>query len=84
MDERPLIRASDIGLWSFCHRAWWLARVRNATHRAPERLAHGVAVHEAHGRTLHAAHRYRQWGNHLLAVAAFLSGLLLLLWLLQH
>ncbi len=82
--ERSLIRASDIGLWSFCRRAWWLARVHGAAHQQPERLAHGVAVHETHGQTLLRAQRYRQWGHRLLALAIMLGGLLLLLWLWQN
>lgn len=81
--EPSLIRASDIGLWSFCQRAWWLARVRGATHQQPDRLAYGVAAHEVHGHTMRRASVYRHWGHRLLALAFVLSGLLLLLWLWQ-
>ncbi|MCB0061387.1 MAG: hypothetical protein KDE19_04710, partial [Caldilineaceae bacterium] len=61
--KQSLVRASDIGLWSYCHRAWWLARVRQVPHRYPKRLTHGQAVHEAHGRTLAQAHRYQRWAR---------------------
>lgn len=77
-----LVRASDIGLWAYCHRAWWLARVRNAPHRYPERLARGTTVHEAHGRTVHRAHRYQQWARTFLALGLLLLGIALVGWLL--
>jgi len=81
--QRELVRASDIGLWSYCQRAWWLARVRGATHQHPERLARGTAVHQAHGKSVAQAQRYRRWGHRLLALAIMLIGLALLLWLWQ-
>jgi len=82
--ERSLVRASDIGLWSYCQRAWWLARVRGTSHQYPERLTRGTDVHEAHGITVAQAQRYRRWGHRLLAVAILLVGLALLLWLWQY
>jgi hypothetical protein len=47
--DRTLVRASDVGLYAFCARAWWLARVQEADHDNPARLAHGTSVHSAHG-----------------------------------
>jgi hypothetical protein len=47
--DRTLVRASDVGLYAFCARAWWLARVQEAEHDNPARLAHGTSVHSAHG-----------------------------------
>jgi hypothetical protein len=48
-EDRSLVRASDIGLWAFCHRAWWLANVAGAQHGNLAVLEHGTAVHAAHG-----------------------------------
>jgi hypothetical protein len=79
--QRPLVRASDIGLWAYCHRAWWLHRVKGAAHQRPARLAHGVAVHEAHSHTLRQAHSYRQWAYRLVALALMLLGLAIIIWL---
>jgi len=81
--EPSLVRASDMALWSFCQRAWWLARVQGTTHQHPGRLAHGVTFHETHGHTLQRAQQFRQWAYRLLALALMLSGLLLLFWLWQ-
>lgn len=83
-EKRTLVRASDIGLWAYCERAWWLARVTNAPHRYPKRLTHGTAVHEAHGQTVARAHRYQHWARQLLAFSLLLFGLALLFWLLQN
>ncbi len=86
MKQRPqqtLVRASDVGQWAYCHRAWWLARVRNAPHQRPERLARGTHLHEAHGRTMARAQQYRHWAHRIFAAALLLLGLLLLLWLIQ-
>lgn len=81
--DRMLVRASDIGLWAYCHRAWWLARVHKAPHRYPERLAHGTAVHETHGRVIVRAQRAQQWARILLALGVLLLGIALVLWLVQ-
>ena len=58
--DPELVRASDIGLWAYCHRAWWLARVQQATHQAPERLAYGVELHAEHGAHLRRAQRLQR------------------------
>jgi len=53
--DRTLVRASDIGLWAYCQRAWWLAQVQGAAHENPQILTRGADAHAAHGaRTLRA------------------------------
>jgi len=47
--DRTLVRASDIGLYAFCARAWWLAQVQKAAHDDPARLTQGTVAHAAHG-----------------------------------
>lgn len=71
---RSLVRASDLGSWDYCRRAWWLAAVKGAPHRRPERLQQGNRAHRQHGQTVIAAARGERWG--WIATA---SGLLLLL-----
>lgn len=82
-EDRSLVRASDIGLWAQCHRAWWLAKVKIAPHRNPHVLAAGVEAHVAHGAQVQSAAALRRWGIALVAVALLLGGLLLLLQVLQ-
>ena len=70
--DRTLVRASDIGLWAYCHRAWWLAQVKGAAHQNPQILARGAEVHAAHGaRSMHAqkVQRIGMW----LLIVAFLT-----------
>ena len=70
-NDRSLVRASDIGLWAFCHRAWWLAHVTQAPHQNPQLLAHGVARHVAHGADLQRAQWLQRAGVWLLIIALF-------------
>ena len=72
--DRTLVRASDIGLYAFCARAWWLARVQDATHDDPARLAQGTATHAAHGAQVRRIAQARRAAILLIAV----GGLLLL------
>ena len=39
--DRSLVRASDIGAWAFCNRAWWLAKVQHAEHENPAVFVRG-------------------------------------------
>lgn len=53
--DRSLVRASDLGSWTYCNRAWWLAQVQGAAHQDPEALAQGTAAHRAHGQSVGAS-----------------------------
>lgn len=81
-ERRSLVRASDLGLWSYCQRAWWLARAQGVTHRKPAVLAQGTATHAAHGKLAARAQGERQWSQLLLAGGLILLGIWLLFWLL--
>jgi hypothetical protein len=83
VSERPLVRASDIGLWAFCHRAWWLARVRGVDHQRPALLVRGTVAHQTHGHTVLRAQRQMRWGWGLLALGMIVTGLILLLGAMQ-
>jgi hypothetical protein len=72
--DRSLVRASDVGTWVFCRRAWWLKNVAAADHERPDLLQRGEQAHEAHGRRFVAAH----WGR-LAGLALVALGLLLIL-----
>lgn len=51
MAER-LVRASEIGEFAYCARAWWLARVLGRPRENLAQLAAGRARHEQHGQAL--------------------------------
>lgn len=67
-----LIRASEIGEYSFCRRAWWLHAVRGlAPGNAAGRLR-GAAAHRRHGALVTAAGALRLAALLLLLAAAAL------------
>jgi hypothetical protein len=71
-ENRSLVRASDIGLWTFCHRAWWLAQVQGAAHQNPQILHRGAEAHAEHGLQTLRARRMQQLGLWLLLGALVL------------
>jgi hypothetical protein len=78
--ERSLVRASDIGAWAFCHRAWYLAQVKGVAHARPERLAQGNVAHAAHGRQMRRAGQFQRVGLWLTLAALLLAAVTLLWW----
>lgn len=71
-NDRTLVRASELGLWAFCHRAWWLAQVKGAVHQNPERLHDGIEAHAKHGVQTRRARRMQLIGLWLLLGALVL------------
>ena len=79
--DRSLVRASDIGAWAFCNRAWWLSVMKEAEHADPALLARGTESHASHGRLVTRSHRLRRVGTVLVLIGAvaillILAGLL--------
>ena len=58
------IRASEIGAYLFCRRAWWYRRKGQEPDNQAE-LHAGTRIHEQHGRSVLAAGLYR-WAGYLL------------------
>ena len=52
-----VIRASEVGEYVFCHRAWWLRHTRGHTSANVRALAEGTATHAGHGQRVTAADR---------------------------
>ncbi|MDE0431105.1 MAG: hypothetical protein OXH98_15185 [Caldilineaceae bacterium] len=76
--DRSYVRASDIAAWSFCQRAWWLARVQKAAHERPQQLDWGEQEHAAHGRVTARVLWLQKGGMALLAGGLILLGVALL------
>lgn len=74
-----VIRASELGQYAYCARAWWLGRVLGYRPANLERLAAGEAAHVRHGQKVVSSRRLRRWAYVSLALAV-LAGVLLL-WL---
>jgi len=74
-----IIRASDIGLYVFCARAWRLKAEGYESRNLAEMTA-GAEAHQAHGARVVAYHRLRA-----ASIALFAASLaLLLLWALTR
>lgn len=77
-DNVRLIRASEIGEYVFCHRAWWLHRVRGleSVHRA--KMETGTAQHIEHGRAVQRAETLARAAIVFVVVAFFFAAMFVL------
>jgi CRISPR/Cas system-associated exonuclease Cas4 (RecB family) len=67
----PLIRASEIGSYLYCRRAWWYRKQGMESENQAE-LATGTELHRQHGRKVLAAGLLRTIGVILLLAALVL------------
>jgi CRISPR/Cas system-associated exonuclease Cas4 (RecB family) len=65
------IRASEIGTYLYCQRAWWYQRQGVQSENQAE-LAGGTELHERHGRTVMTAGCLRVFAYTLLLVSIVL------------
>ena len=75
-----LIKASEIGEYVYCHRAWWLRHVQGLSSANVRQMADGSASHAGHGRMVGLASTLRALAILLVVVAL----LILLQSLLSH
>lgn len=68
-----IIRASEIGEYVYCRRAWWLRHVQGYASANVRELAAGAAAHAAHGRLTGVAVGLRALAALLLILAIFLA-----------
>jgi hypothetical protein len=73
-----ILRASEIGQYAFCARAWWYARVKGYRSANVAAMEQGTARHRRHGRTVEGYHLLRRLAVGLLLLAA----LALIAWLI--
>ncbi|MCS7057254.1 MAG: hypothetical protein NZM18_13900 [Thermoflexales bacterium] len=48
--QQRVIRASEIGQYAYCARAWWLSSVVGVPMTNAPELQHGTMMHRRHGR----------------------------------
>jgi len=75
--NRDTVRASEIGTFLYCRRAWWYQRQGEPSENQAELLT-GAKMHEQHGRVVLAAVVLRAAGYALLLLALVLLTIYLL------
>ncbi len=78
----PVIRASEIGSYLYCRRAWWYRKQGVESENQAE-MATGTELHRQHGRRVIAAGFLQVAGYALLLVAAVLVVIFLTLSVLK-
>ena len=73
-----MIRASELGQYRYCARAWWLGQVMGYRSTNVEAMQRGAEQHHDHGRSVVRYHRLRWIALALLVLA----GLALVAWFL--
>jgi len=77
------ISASEVGQYTYCRRAWWLARVQGSIPTNQEALANGTMSHRQHGRGVRLA-QIGQVAAYILLGAGGLTLLIMAIqWLLR-
>ena len=77
MSDR-IIRASEIGQYDYCAKAWWLGSIEEVPPSNVHDLQAGLAAHEAHGRQVNRATRMQQIAIGLLVLGASLLAVFLI------
>lgn len=68
-NSQKIIRASEIGEYVFCHRAWWLHQIQGVTSANRELMNAGTLNHQAHGRAVIRSNVFQRAAIIFLAVA---------------
>lgn len=68
-----VIRASELGQYAYCARAWWLQTIREIAPANARELRQGEAAHQQHGRAVWLAGALRWVAFGLLALAILLA-----------
>jgi hypothetical protein len=68
-----LLRASEIGQYVYCQRAWWLARIQGVAEGNGEAREKGIEQHVQYGRALSTANRLLTLGVILLVAGLIVT-----------
>lgn len=69
------IKASEIGEYLYCRRAWWLRRELGVTSQNMREMAGGQQYHDTHGRLVSRARYARQAAAALLLLVILIMAL---------
>ncbi len=68
-----VIRASELGEYGFCHRAWWLHRAQGIASANRAQMGAGTERHAAHGRAVQRADWLTRAAIRVFALAFFFA-----------
>ena len=71
-EHKEIIRASEIGTYLFCNRAWWLKRIEGRESQNTLEMSRGTTRHESHSRTVRSATFLQRAGYFLIGAAMLL------------
>jgi len=74
-----VIRASEIGRYVYCARAWWLGSIQGLPSAREREMAAGEAAHRHHGRGVRAS----LWLSHLAYGVLLLAAVVGVVWLVS-
>jgi hypothetical protein len=69
LKDPRVIRASEIGEYVFCHRAWWLHQIQGVESINRELMSAGVVQHQAHGHAVIRSNVLRRAAVFFLVIA---------------
>ena len=79
-----IIRASEIGEYVFCHRAWWLHHVQGLESANIAQMEAGTVKHVEHGRAVQRADTMHRAAIMLFAIAIIFALMFCLVAILPH
>ena len=79
-----VLRASEIGEYVFCHRAWWLHRVQGLESANRAQMEAGTVKHVEHGKAVQRADAMRRAAIMLFAIAIIFALMFCVVAILPH
>ena len=82
-DSKRVIRASEIGEYVFCRRAWWYHYIVGLASSNQDKMQAGTAKHVEHGKQVQWSDMLRRAAFVMLAIAVFFAVAFILLAMLS-
>ena len=74
-NQKEIIRASEIGAYIYCNRAWWLKRIDGRESRNLTEMEHGTRSHAQHARAVNRIGQLQKAAYALVALSLFFIAL---------
>jgi hypothetical protein len=79
MKDDRIIRASELGQYSFCAKAWWLGSVEGVPSANVREMDAGTSAHEQHGQAVQISTWLTKVGVACLVLGALVLAVLVIL-----